>query len=409
MPHMPRTYLPFLLRIALLATLLLIPACAGENNASSPPPAPGATTITPAAPQPLLIWHSFSGAQREALEEIRLDFEVANPSIEVQLEFVDEAALLDKYKAAVLDGAGPDLLFGSAAWVLLLKTQGFIQPIGQSAFDILTTNLSESVAHAAYLDGVPYGVAYSTEFDTLYFNRVLIQTPPFAFDDLLDQASSQGVVIPPTFMATSGLYLTAGGQLMDEAAHTLVSQSDLEHYLSQLKTLEASKGITFTTDQTAFVQGEVGMLIASSSDYPALKAALGANLGTASFPLLAPDPWQTLILVRPVMQNLNSTAEAIQAATLFVRFLTTSSTQRTWFDKTGYTPVNPAELADGDLSAAWGQTLEWGVAAPLPDQFQTVMLPALDAAVRAVTLEEKGPADTAAGVVAALQRDLGTP
>jgi maltose-binding protein MalE len=410
MPHMPHTYLSFMLRIALLAVLLLVPACAGENNASSPLPAPGApATIAPVAPQSLVIWHSFGGAQREALERIRLDFEVANPSIDVQLEFVDEAALLDKYKAAVLDGAGPDLLFGPAAWVPPLKTQGFIQPIGQSAFDILTPNLSESIARAVFIDGVPYGVAYSTEFDTLYFNRVLVQTPPYALDDLLDQASSQGLVIPPTFMATSGLYLTAGGQLMDESAHTLVSQSDLEHYLSQLKTLAASKGMTFTADQTAFVQGEVGMLIASSSDYPALKAALGANLGTANFPLLTPDPWQTLIAVRPVMQNLNSTAEAIQAGSLFVRFLTTSSTQRVWFDTTGHTPVNPAELADGDLSAAWGQTLEWGIAAPLPDQFQTVMLPALDAAVQAVTLEEKNPAITAAGVVATLQRDLGTP
>jgi maltose-binding protein MalE len=334
---------------------------------------------------------------------------VAYPSTDVELEFVDEAALLDKYTVAVMAGAGPDLLFGPAAWVPLLKTQGLIQPIGRSALDVVTTNLSESVAHAAYIDGVPYGVAYSAEFDSLYFNRALVQTPPFAFDDLLNQAASVGLLIPPTFAATSGLYLTAGGQLMDEAAHTLVTQSGLEDYLSQLKTLASSEGVTFTPDQTAFLQGQAGLLIVSSADYPALKTALDADLGIASFPLLTPDPWQTLMTVQPIMQNLNSTAEAIQAASLFVRFLTTSSTQRDWFEQTGRTPVNPAELADGDLTAAWGQTLEWGVAAPLPDSFQTVMLPALDAAVQAVTLEGKDPAAAAEDTVAALQRELGTP
>ncbi|HVO70776.1 MAG TPA: extracellular solute-binding protein [Aggregatilineaceae bacterium] len=407
MPHLPCTHSACILKIILITTLLLASGCAGSNASRSP--APPTPTSTPAAPQPLLVWHSLSGADRDTFDQIRLNFEVANPSIDVQWEFIDEAALLDKYESAVMAGAGPDLLFGPASWVPLLKTQGLIQPIGQSAFDVLTTNLSESVAHAAYIDGVPYGVAYSAEFDTLYFNRTVVQTPPFAFDDLLRQAANVRLLIPPTFGATSGLYLTAGGQLMDEAAHTFVAQSGLEDYLSQLKTLASSEGVTFTPDQKAFQQGQAGLLIASSADYPALKAALGANLGIASLPLLTPDPWQTLITVQPVMQNLNSTAEAIQAASLFVRFLTTSSTQRDWFEQTGHTPVNPAELADGDLSMAWGQTLEWGVAAPLSEQFQTVMLPALDAAVQAVTLEGKEPAATAADVVAALQRDLGTP
>jgi ABC-type glycerol-3-phosphate transport system substrate-binding protein len=410
MPDLPRARSLRILQIALLGTLLVASGCAGENNAASPPSIQDTpATNTPAALQPLLIWHSFGGTERDVLEQIRLDFEVANPSIDVQLEFVDQTVLLDKYKAAVLAGGGPDLLFGPAAWVPVLKTQGFIQPIGRSAFDVLTPNLPEAVARAVFIDGVPYGVAYSTEFDTLYFNHALIQVPPYAFDDLMSQAASLGLLVTPTFMATSGLYLTAGGLLMDEAAYTQVSQSTLEGFLTQLKTLAASEGVTFTSDEAAFVQGKAGMLIASSADYPALKAALGADLGTWSFPLLTPNPWQTLITVRPIMQNLNSTAEAITAGSLFVRHLTKASTQRTWFEKTGQTPVNPAELADSDLSTAWGQTLEWGFAAPLPDSFQTVMLPALDAAVRAVTLEGKDPAATAADVVQTLQRQLGTP
>jgi len=410
MLYLPRARSLRILPIALLGILLVASGCAGRRNAASPAPVPDiAATITPAPLQPLLIWHSFGGAEREALEQIRLDFEVANPSIDVQLEFVDETALLGKYKAAVLAGAGPDLLFGPAAWVPLLKAQGLIEPIGQSAFDVLTPNLPESVARAVFIDGVPYGVAYSTEFDTLYFNHALVQTAPYAFEDLVNQAASQGLLIPPSFMATSGLYLTTGGLLMDEAAHAQVSQAALESFLAQLKTLAASEGVTFTSDQTAFVQGKAGLLIASSADYPVLKAALGTNLGTSGFPLITPNPWQTLIAVRPVMQNLNSTAEAIKAGGLFVRHLTKAGTQRDWFEKTGQTPVNPAELADSELSTAWGQTLEWGLAAPLPDSFQTVMLPALDAAVQAVALEGKGPAATATDVVEALQRQLGVP
>jgi ABC-type glycerol-3-phosphate transport system substrate-binding protein len=102
------------------------------------------------------------------------------------------------------------------------------------------------------------------------------------------------------------------------------------------------------------------------------------------------------------MFNINSTTQAADAAGVFLSFMVSPDPQRIWFETTQQAPVNPSLLADPAIRDAWIDALQWGNPAPLPAQFEAVMLPALDGAVRAVTIEGVDPAVAAAAVLETL-------
>jgi len=391
--------LKYILTILLAAALA---ACA-DNKPTDTQRSPQATaTPAPTAPRPLLIWHSFTDADQEAFEQIRLDFEVEHPDIDVQLEYVDETVLLEQYTSAVNQGLGPDLLFAPAAWIPVLYEQGLIRPIDQEAFDRLTDLIPEPVARSVFMGDSPYGIPYTAEFPILYYNRVRIPTPPTTMEGVYEKAQLHQMVIPPTFVATSGYYLLYDQKLMDWAGQNLINPSTLEAYLADLQSLSQKTGVTFTLDQEPFKQGEIGMMLGSSADYPALQAALGENLGTARLPAIPPQQWPTLIRLWPAMQNINSTSQAVQDGNLFMNYLLSSEIQRRWFEQTQRTPVNTAGMDDNMLRTVWGQALSWGGGWPLPANFEDRMLPTLDQAVQAVTLNHEDPKTVAERTLSAL-------
>jgi maltose-binding protein MalE len=283
---------------------------------------------------------------------------------------------------------------------------GLIQPISQELFDIATNNLTEPLAFATRIEELPYGIVFSVEFTTLYYNRAQIDTPPDIFDDLLDQTQTHPFVIMPDFFTTSGWFFASGGLLMGNEADNRVSKSFLELFLDELQDLAVASGVVFSTDQTAFVDGRASYLLASSADYPTLQGALADDLGIARLPRFPPKQWSTLVAMHVAMQNLNSTAEAVDASTTFAAFLIESDSQRLWFEQTGQAPANPFGLENDELRLAWSRTLEWGKPAPLPGAFDDVMYPALDQAVQMIVLSGQNPEPVAQATVDRLDSAL---
>jgi arabinogalactan oligomer/maltooligosaccharide transport system substrate-binding protein len=392
---------------AMLVLALLLTACAGKgqpdksgNNADS---SSTQATPLPATPQPLIIWHAYAGEEQQALDEISRQFEAANPLIDVQLTAYDDTTLLDDYIAATTAGGGPDLLLGPAEWVGILSQQGLLWSFGQDFIDEVSSNLTREVANTTMIQGAPFGAAFTVDMTSIYYNRTLVENPPKEYTELVAQASFLTLIVPPSFTATSGLYLSAGGLLMDGQGNNLVTLPALDRYLVEVQTLAAAPGVIFTDDQNRFIEGQAGFLFASSNDYRALQAALGDKLGVIKLPRIVPDMWRTLVRVECAMLSVNSTAEAAAAARPFIVALTRSSTQRDWFEQTGLTPVNPAELDDASLGEAWSGALEWVAAAPLAASFDAIMLPALDQAVIAVAVNGEDPAAVAQRTIDALQ------
>jgi ABC-type glycerol-3-phosphate transport system substrate-binding protein len=373
----------------LFSLALILTACArGESEQPKATPA-AQVSPTPVRSQVLLIWHSYQGVERETLEQVSASFKTTHPDIDIRLEFQDESSLLDRYTSAVNRGEGPDLLLGPAAWILVLAQQGAIQPVNPVP---MREYLPQSLIDAVLVDNTPYGMPFSAELALLYYNRTLVQAPPVTYDSLIAQAGVSGLIVVPTFAATSGFYFRHNGQLADAQGNSLITQETLLVYLSDLQALAQAPGVTVTAEQELFLQGQAGMFLASSELIAPLQAGLGDQLGVAPMPIFnSGEEWKGLISVQAAMININSTAEVAGAADTFLTFLIAPDSQLLWFEKTHHTPVDPSGLSDYTIRLALGRSLASGIPVPLAGQFNTQMQPLLDQAVRAVMVDSSDP------------------
>jgi ABC-type glycerol-3-phosphate transport system substrate-binding protein len=387
--------------MVLLAFLALSGCSQPDEVEPSPTPVPNSIPIP--VPQPLVIWHGLSPLEHEALQHIADRFAETQPDIAIQVEAHDAAALLPAFEKAVMDGAGPDIVLGPMAWVPPLAEKGIIQPLSSELVQMMADTLPLPVAQSTLFTDTPYALPISAEFTTLYTNRALVDEPPQIWDQVAPAAQQSGLLVAPTFLSASGLYFTSGSRLKSADGTSLATRPAMERFLTDLQTLAGQPGVTFTYDSTAFAQGEAGMLLASSSEFATLHAALGDDLSVAALPRIPPNQWSTLLEFTVLMQSLNSTAEAVQATRTFAEFVLSPAIQRVWFEETGHAPVNPSGLAEPSLRAAWANTLEWGTPAPLNSRFEAELGPALDRAVQAIVSEGQTVEEGAAIILAILE------
>jgi maltose-binding protein MalE len=364
---------------------------------------------TPVIPQRITLWHSLDEPARNTLITLQVAFEDAHPNIEMTVEYIAPDDLQSAYELAVNQGRGPTLLIAPPHWLPDLANAGMIETISPDLFEVVTgaEYLTEPMVTATELANQPdimYGVPFTGEFATLYYNQVLVPNPPEMYANLKQQAATYDLLIAPTFMTTSGLYLSRDGALLAPDGSNLVTQTALEDYLAEIKALVASPGVTFTTNYDPFTAGEAGLLLASSQDYAMLRAALGDDLAVVSLPRIPPARWQTLVEFQVIMQNLNNTIEAAAAGDIFIAYLLSPDIQRQWFVDTNDTPLNVMGLDAGNLRQAWGSALSKGIAAPLDNRYHTTLRPALDAAIQQV-LDGETPVDVAAATLNTLGQD----
>ncbi|MBN1680536.1 MAG: extracellular solute-binding protein [Anaerolineae bacterium] len=387
----------------LVLLALLLAGCAEDSDKPDQSAVADQTAVAPTVtPDVLVIWHTYTGPEQAALEQIRTDFEVAHPDIDVQVNYVEAATFQDEYRNAVLGGAGPDLIFAPSEWLSLFAAEGIIVSFDNVLLEQLHDVMPEPVAQAALVDDTPYGIAFSADFTTLYYNRTLLPKQPETFSELIFFAEKAGLTIPPTFRATSGFYLFYDTQLMDSSGASLLRPSKVELYLATVKAFAEYPGIVFSSDRQVFLQGQSSMLVASSADYAALRDGLGDSLGVARLPERDGQVVPSLITVRVVMQSLNITQAARENAVLFLTFLLSPGTQNLWFEQTYRAPVAMFEVSDETVRVEWDYSLRNGVPSPLHPDFAGVMLPVLDQAVEAVTLEGADPVIATESVMAGI-------
>ena len=376
---------------------LLLSACGTPQEETPPSPTP-IPTATP-APRTLVVWHPFSGEEAQALEHMRLNFEAQYPHIDVQLRAYPAAELFDAFVAAAEAGGGPDMLLGPATWAGTLAEQGWLAPVPWDTYDTLADFIPQALIYATQLGEDAFGVPFSAEFATLYFNRALMPEAPQTYTELQTQARAVGLLVAPNFAATSGLYFQDNGP--DALGRAWLTQAGAEAYLARVQQLSEQRGVTFAEEWELFTAGQVGMLLASSEAYTALHEALGDELGVAPPPMLMPHPWRALARSTVAMQSINATRAAQEASELFWRYLLTAEAGALWFERTGHVPVNVTALP-APLYNAWQRTLDDAITLPPYREAAQTELLALDAAVRAVTLEGVPPAAAAEALMEAL-------
>jgi ABC-type glycerol-3-phosphate transport system substrate-binding protein len=236
----------------------------------------------------VLLWHSWTGEEVQALEQMLASYRALNPNVEILPVAVDPGRFSSRLSDRSNSGLGPDLILTEAGVIYELAQQGLIRdlaPLGPDISDYLATAVS-MVSDGERIYGLPF--AASTE--VLFYNRDLVQTPPETLAELMQRVDQGQVFAQSTNLPDS--YWGVGahdGRILDSQRRLLLGLGGFENWLDFLATARTMPGFLFQDDQnalrTAFIEGGAAYWVGNSSELPDLAAAMGPEqVGVALLP-----------------------------------------------------------------------------------------------------------------------------
>ncbi len=164
-------------RLLVLLSVLLLAACAE--------PVDDRPSVT--------LWHSYRGAERDALDEVIDRFAEARPDVRVEVLAVPSKAYKSRLQSAIPRGNGPDLfidaheLTGEWSSSKLLLPAVWPDGLGPDAFT------------ASAVDGVTFGeerwgVPIAVKSVALFRNRAMVPESPTTYEDMLDKGRAASVL-----------------------------------------------------------------------------------------------------------------------------------------------------------------------------------------------------------------------
>lgn len=348
---------------------------AGEQAA---PPVP---TPTPFVPQGnLVLWHSWAGADADALTQILTQVRADNPQLGVETLYVAPNDLPQAYADAVMAGAGPDLAVTQNWWLGDLVQAGVVRPLNPYLF-----NYPDQYMPGAMQDfqrnGAIYGLPATYETVALFTNRALAPNgAPATTEDIIAQAT-----ISPTL--GMGLYANLyhawwgfpayGSALFDQSGKVVLDQGgDAAGYLAWIKRLGETPGSFVDSDYgmliDRFKKGEFAYFVDGPWAIPELRAALGENLGVSPLPAGPAGPGQPWMSADGVVINpLVNEQQAMNAFYLANRL--TDSAAGTAFAQAGRLPANSnAQLPNDPVILGFAQQASIAQPAPAEEEMESV-------------------------------------
>ncbi|MBA2538964.1 MAG: extracellular solute-binding protein, partial [Deltaproteobacteria bacterium] len=144
----------------------------------------------------IVLWHSYNGTEREALEASAARWNATHSDKPLELVGVPHAAFADKLTSAIPNGNGPDLFIYAqdrlGGWV----DAGVVEPIEFWLDDARVDRFStESIRAMGYKESL-WGLPMTVKSLALFYRTDLVTTPPRTTDEL--------VALAPAMRKTDG-------------------------------------------------------------------------------------------------------------------------------------------------------------------------------------------------------------
>jgi N,N'-diacetylchitobiose transport system substrate-binding protein len=292
---------------ALCAASMAIAACGGDDDNSSGDKASSSKPAKLSGSISVWIMDPGSPKIQGVVKGYATSFEAANPGTSVDIEFVPWAQAHDKFTTSIAGGKTPDVAEMGTTWTPEFADQGAFEEVSKPA----SGQYVSSLVDAATLDGKVWGKPWYAGSRALIYRKDVLEKagvePPKTWDEVIAAAKAIKAKVPGIFPTgytglTEHMYLPTIWQAGGE-----IAKQEGDGWTSALNTPEAAKAIQFYTDfykqgltpkaaigweepdaQTAFVNGDIAMLIGGGWTYnsiidtkPGLKSKIGTTLEPA--------------------------------------------------------------------------------------------------------------------------------
>jgi multiple sugar transport system substrate-binding protein len=313
-------------------------------------------------------WQYAFDAKVKLMDELIEEFEADNPGIKVKQTNFPYDQYNEKVAAQVPAGKGPDVINLFYGWVPKYVDSGYLQPLPQDAFphEEIESEFFPLV-EATKLDGEYWTIPTAVRTLALFYNKDLFEeagldpnAPPKDWDELQEYAEKltkadgsgrleqSGMAWEPAQQGhqwlRDGLTRQAGGEVLSADKKSVVWGDDsagleaFKYWLSFPTNLSTSEVGFYTDDVTAFLTEKAAMNIDGSFRIGTIKSdAPDLNYAVAPLPGNKEQSTNASFWTNGITAKVEG--ERLEAATKFLKFLTSKETMEKWIDATGELPA----------------------------------------------------------------------
>ncbi len=351
---MKKTLITLLLAVALLASALGTAAFAEENVH-------------------LVFWHGMSGTNGEIIDYIVRTFNESHPGIEIEAQYQGSyEESINKLKAAMRIGDGPDMIQIYEAGTRFMVDSGFVNPVQNliDKYSIDVSHLEEHILDYYTVNDQLYSMPLNTSIPVLYYNADMLRAigfegKPQTWDDIIDIS----IKVREAGLADSGIAVSNFAwwfeQVLVQQRYPMVDNDNGRSAAATRCTLMdgdvalkmankwrdmykngyiANIGFNTADNNAYFWAGQTAMAVDSSGGLRNFLTNIGDSfeLGVAFFPAVdaeSPNGGVTLGGASIYMIN-NDKGEAYEKAVAeFIRYIITPEIQSYFHVNSGYFPV----------------------------------------------------------------------
>lgn len=373
------------------------------------------------------LWHGWTGAYYDAIEEVFTEYEAANPGVKIEL--INQDNLSDAMAVAVPAGEGPDILAWVQDQVGRNALVGNIAPVTEFfSADYLAENFEPAAVDAMVWQDDVWGIPEAQEGIAIVYNKELISedmipSDPADFEALLATAQAFREENPDKFfLCNQGLGVTSedafhvapiyfgmGGEdevgFVDDQGTVYIDTPErltAAEWMMQFKEV-APEETSHEICQAGITGGSYGAWWTGPWALASLEEA-GIDYGIAPF-------GSPFVGVKLLMMGANAVDRGNEAAVAdIMEYWGSEAVQTKLALVNGTVPANSAALNSADVqgvygSAAFGAALANGTAMPntpfIDAQWQPV-----GSATAAIYSGAQAPADALAAAQAAAEQTI---
>ena len=294
----------------------------------------------------ILLWHSWHEADTAVLEQLLQQFTEIHPEVTIIAAAIPADELRTRYETAVPQGLGPNLMIGSADWILDLAEKGLIADYNEH--DVSAFNFLAPAVRAMRVEdgGGLYGLPLSVSMDVLYYNTSQVDRAARTLEELWTQAADGHIVaIPTTFnRAYWGIHAFGNG-LFDGTDHFQLIGSGFTEWLDTLKGVQEIPNVVLSRDTGAlrqlFASERAAYYVGRPEELGILQEALGEfTVGVVPLPGGEAGSPRALLSAEALLLNTASSAQQTAVALEIAQFLTNQEQSTQFMRQTGRVPAN---------------------------------------------------------------------